>query len=109
MPGFLRDLPNAFLVNALRRPDQLVLVHLDQPFLPASMRVLRRPQAELDRVGQFCSIIPGPGGSVLLYRNQVVKTRLEHAKNLQSNKINRIYLERTFASSKKGDMKRQAR
>src|SRR5437870_67759 len=68
MPGLLSDLPNAFLVNALRCPDQLVLVHLDQPFLPASA-CFTTHGAEPNRVGQFCSIIPSSGGSVLLYRN----------------------------------------
>jgi len=33
LPG---DLSNAFFVDAMRRSDQLVLVHPYQPFLPAS-------------------------------------------------------------------------
>src|SRR4029077_16304494 len=50
--------PNAFLVNALRCSDQLVLVHLDQPFPPC-----------------FCACLPrtgraSKGGSILFDHSQ---------------------------------------
>src|SRR6266699_621175 len=32
MPGLFRNLSNALFVNALGRPDELVLIHIDQPF-----------------------------------------------------------------------------